>query len=150
MRALGLVLMMAVAQAEDRSPRWLLTKVHADWCVGCKALGPTGPMVPDGARACGLRATMWDVTGTEQTRRSRARAEALGLGEVFAREHLRTGVVLLVDLQEDEVAARWTVKDGVEGVREGVARHLAGCMEAPTGAERTAPPGPGVGTDGAG
>jgi len=133
MRSWWLAVWFAMAQADDPGPRWLLTKVHADWCAGCRALGPVAPMVPEGARACGLRATTWDVTGTSQTRRSRSRAAALGLEEVFDTEHLRTGIVLLVDLRDHEVAARWTVKDGVDGIRTGVAGRLGACMSGQDG-----------------
>lgn len=91
---------------------------HADWCPGCKILGPKMKEVRSGGELdkANILFVKLNFTDKVTTHQSKLHAEALGLGEMFKKNAGKTGFVLLVDPKTHEVVDKIDYKMDVEEI----------------------------------
>lgn len=92
-------------QAQARAPKIMVIAFHADWCAGCRVLGPKmmDEVLPS------VKGEPYLLVKLDQTDRESAQAEfmlsALGLGDLWAEYGGKTGFALVVDMETRKVVA---------------------------------------------
>lgn len=80
--------------------------IYADWCSSCKIIDPKLKAVQAGEPIEGLEHVVLDYTSRDQDAML-ASADAMGVGKAlrahYANEELKTGLVLLVDMENQVV-----------------------------------------------
>lgn len=93
----------AAAKAEARAPKVLVVAFHADWCGGCKVLGPRmmNEVLPSvqGEPLLVVKLDMTDKASVEPE----YMLSALGLGHLWSEYGGKTGFALVVDAQTKQV-----------------------------------------------
>jgi thiol-disulfide isomerase/thioredoxin len=90
----------AAAEPGDRRP--FLLVVYADWCPSCQRLKPTLALLNEKYHGK-IRFVRFDITSEESAAKSKERAEKLGLGDFFERNHEQTSLVIVLDSSSHEV-----------------------------------------------
>lgn len=92
-------------QSQARAPKVMVIAFHADWCAGCRVLGPK--MMDDVLPS--VKGEPLLLVKLDQTDRDSAQAEfmlaALGLGDLWAEYGGKTGFALVVDMETKKVVA---------------------------------------------
>lgn len=92
-------------QSQARAPKVMVIAFHADWCAGCRVLGPKmmDEVLPS------VKGEPLLLVKLDQTDRDSAQAEfmlaALGLGDLWAEYGGKTGFALVVDMETKKVVA---------------------------------------------
>lgn len=93
----------AYAAAPAEAPKIMIVAFHADWCPGCKVLGPK--LVDEVLPAVGEKPYL--VVKLDQTDKNSRQAEymlaALGLGDLWSEHAGKTGFALVVDTETKKV-----------------------------------------------
>jgi thiol-disulfide isomerase/thioredoxin len=90
----------AAAEPVDRRP--FLLVVYADWCPSCQRLKPTLALLNEKYQGK-IRFVRFDITSEESAAKSKERAEKLGLGDFFERNHEQTSLVIVLDSSSHDV-----------------------------------------------
>ncbi|MEM7082873.1 MAG: thioredoxin domain-containing protein [Pseudomonadota bacterium] len=100
------------AQADDHAAQPALYSVlfYADWCGSCKVLDPAINKARSQADLDNERVLFLTLDLTDDTRRHQSGllANALGIGEYYAKNEGRTGFMLLVDARTGKLYSRVT------------------------------------------
>ena len=82
----------------------MVVKIHADWCLGCKAIDSVWSQLSEDL---GDRITLVELDVTNRTAfvKSKATARRLGLKEFFAKYRSQTGTVAILDCNSLEPVA---------------------------------------------
>jgi len=101
--ALTLVGYDSTHRDEARAPNVIVLAFHADWCAGCKVLGPK--LMNDVLPA--LKDKPYLFVKLDQTDRNSKQAEymvaSLGLGKLWSEHGGKTGYALVIDAQTKQV-----------------------------------------------
>ena len=76
---------------------------HADWCGSCKALAPKVMAAKEKVKDKPVLFVILDLTNDATKAQAALLAKALGLGEIYAAQGGKTGVMLIVDGKTGEV-----------------------------------------------
>ena len=112
---LGLLVGMApvMAQMESSSPKLIALKFHADWCGGCKAMGPVFTDLQNHFDGTPVLFVVLDFTNKTSKHHSKMMAAGLGLKEVMM-ENKGTGFILLVDANTKKVVKKLSSSDSMK------------------------------------
>lgn len=113
------------AQAEDDAPGadLLALKFYADWCVTCREMGPIFTDLENLNEDNPVAFYKLDFTTNTTKKKSKKKASAMNVRDIVD-ENDRTGFILLIDLDEEEVVERLTVEDGLKEMNEKVQGNL--------------------------
>ncbi len=111
--------------ASVQAPALYVVKMHADWCPGCRILGDLRETVAPHVEGLPVRFVTLDLTDRRSTERALVKARVMGLEEVWLRNQGRTGVVLLIEPGQDEVAEMFTARDSAEKIAEAIRARVA-------------------------
>lgn len=93
----------AFVAAPAETPKIIIVAFHADWCPGCKVLGPmlVGEVLPE------IGNQPYLLVKLDQTEKESRQAEymlgALGLGDIWSEHAGKTGIALVVDTETKKV-----------------------------------------------
>jgi thiol-disulfide isomerase/thioredoxin len=106
--ALGLTRNTTMAEDAPAKPTLYATAFHADWCGGCKKLGPKVMSIMPDLQAKGVELVKFDLTNDETTAASEKTAAKMGLDKVFSEHKKKTGYVLLINPHNGQILGRLT------------------------------------------
>lgn len=96
---------LAMENSKDM-PAVMAVAFHADWCPGCKALGPKVMKAKKAHADDGVLFVKLDLTNDATKAQSTYLANALGLSKVYAEHGRKTAQVLLIDTKTKKVIGK--------------------------------------------
>ena len=111
--------------SDDDEPKVLAVVFAADWCGACKVLDPKFEAVKPSLDELPLEVVTLDFTDNGTRSASARTAAAHGVRDVFDANAGRTGFILLVDADSQEVLGRILHTDSRAQMRQKVRRALA-------------------------
>lgn len=90
---------------------------YADWCGTCKAMDPTVKEARASLTDKPVLFVTFDMTDDKTKKQTAMLADALGLEEHYAENAGKTGFILLIDAESNEVVDRITVNDSADAMK---------------------------------